>query len=131
MNRLAFPSLFLLLGACGGEREASSEVESAEAPEESAALGEAPGEIGEASGSEPEIVIDPVPTAAQSVDEIHGLQLTLNPNGTIQLSGLDRWGTRLDANYASMEYFENALEVLERSVTDEQFAGLEAWAAAH
>lgn len=69
------------------------------------------------------------PAAAGNVRDIHGIHITLNDDGTISLSGTDKWGSPLDTVYADKDYFQNAVPVLERSVTEEQYAGLTALVA--
>jgi len=89
----------------------SGEAQAAEAAEEAAAAAET------AAAEE-----------ASGVRDLAGLSAVFNDDGTITLSGSDRWGGSLDATYADLEYLTNAIPVLQRSVTDEQFAALEAYA---
>jgi hypothetical protein len=56
--------------------------------------------------------------------DIHGITVKLLDDGTVEVAGTDRWGNRLDTKYENVEYFRGALPVLERSVTEEQAAGL-------
>jgi hypothetical protein len=58
--------------------------------------------------------------------DVHGITVKFLDGGTIELSGRDRWGNALDTTFETIEYFRNALPVLERSVTAEQAAGLRA-----
>lgn len=55
---------------------------------------------------------------------LSGLTLKLLESGEIQLSGLDRWGNKLDTTFENREYLTNAMPTLERSLTDEQAARL-------
>jgi hypothetical protein len=109
----------MFLFACGDDSEGSAE--SAQTPAESqenTASAEA-AEAAEAQAAE-------AAERPTNVRDIHGLEVTLNDDGTIALRGVDRWGSRLDTLYADKEYFGNAVPVLERSVTPEQNEGLRA-----
>ena len=115
----------LLVVACGSACGSSEETETpaarteGETAEEGAAGQEAAEAVEEAAEeAEP-------PNAATR--DIHGLRVTLNDDGSITLSGVDRWGARLDTTYADATYFRNAVEVLKRSITEEQGAGLDAY----
>jgi hypothetical protein len=55
-----------------------------------------------------------------------GLALDAAADGTIRLTGKDRWGGQIDTAYESLEYLNNALPVLKRSLTDEQSRALDA-----
>jgi hypothetical protein len=48
-------------------------------------------------------------------------------DGTIRLSGADRWGGRIDTAFENLEYLSNAVPVLKRSLTDEQGSALDAF----
>ena len=56
--------------------------------------------------------------------DIHGITVKLLDDGTVEIAGTDRWGNRIDTKYENVEYFRGALPVLQRSVTEEQAAGL-------
>lgn len=58
--------------------------------------------------------------------DVHGIVVEMLDGGTIQLTGTDRWGARLDTTYENLEFMRNALPVLERSVTPEQASRLRA-----
>jgi len=84
----------------------------------------------------PSPVVVPSPGVVASIDAaagpprpgdtltLSGLTIKLLDSGEIQLSGLDRWGTKLDTTFESREYLTKALPTLERSLTDEQAARL-------
>ena|SRR5438477_12306575 len=48
-----------------------------------------------------------------------GLFIERNPNGSLTLSGTDRWGAPIDTTYESVEYFKAAVPVLQRSLSPE------------
>jgi len=115
--------LSLLTVGCGDDSgDGAGSAESAQTgPEESAetqAASEAAEEAAAAAEAE----------EASRVRDLAGLSAVVNDDGTITLTGSDRWGGSLDATYADLEYLTNAIPVLERSVTDEQHAALEAFA---
>ena len=58
--------------------------------------------------------------------DVHGIVITFQDGGLIALSGRDKWGNALDTTYENSEFLRKALPVLERSITDEQAAGLRA-----
>lgn len=52
-------------------------------------------------------------------------KLTRNPDGTLRLQFLDRWGKPFDATYESAEFLKRAVPVVSRGMTEEQAAHLE------
>jgi len=65
---------------------------------------------------------------AEAAAEVHtapDLRVVVNEDGTVTVSGMDRWGHRLDTTYADATYFRNALPVLRRAVTEAQLPALE------
>lgn len=66
----------------------------------------------------------PQPAEPPPVVTQDGLTLHRRDDGTLELRGSDRWGGRVDTTYESAEFLENALPVLERSITPEQAAAL-------
>lgn len=58
--------------------------------------------------------------------DVHGIVVKFTDGGAVEISGRDRWGNALDTTYENVEFFRNALPVLERSVSAEQAAGLRA-----
>ncbi len=58
--------------------------------------------------------------------DVHGIVVTFLDGGSIAISGRDRWGHALDTTYENVEFFRNALPVLERSISADQAAGLRA-----
>jgi len=56
--------------------------------------------------------------------DVGGLTLRRLDDGRIEMRGTDRWGGSVDTTYESAEYLENALPVLERSLTPEQSAAI-------
>ncbi len=58
--------------------------------------------------------------------DIHGIVVTYREAGVIEISGRDRWGNMLHSSYESIEFFREALPVIERSLATDQAAGLHA-----
>jgi hypothetical protein len=55
-----------------------------------------------------------------------GLTVVANADGTIRLTGQDRWQNAIDTTYADLTYLRNAMPVIERTVTEPQFRALRA-----
>ena len=66
------------------------------------------------------------PSPAPGTRDVAGLTLEVLQDGSISLTGADRWGNPLDTTYANLEYLTNAVQVLQRSMTDEQASALAA-----
>jgi|JI8StandDraft_1071087.scaffolds.fasta_scaffold430716_2 hypothetical protein len=58
---------------------------------------------------------EPTPTAPR---------LTRNPDGTLRLEFVDRWGAKFDATYESFTYLERALPTVSRGLNDAQLPQL-------
>lgn len=56
--------------------------------------------------------------------DVHGIIVTLRDDGMIAIHGRDRFGNALDTVYENVEFFRNALPVLDGSLTIDQSAGL-------
>ncbi|RLB55701.1 MAG: hypothetical protein DRJ42_05535 [Deltaproteobacteria bacterium] len=70
--------------------------------------------------------------AAEEVEpgrDLAGLRALVNDDGTITLSGTDRWGERFETTYADLSFFAGSVPVWKRMVTDDQSAALEAFLA--
>ncbi len=68
-----------------------------------------------------------VTALAKGTVDLAGLSVNVSDDGTIRLSGADRWGGRIDTTYQNVEYLSNAIPVLKRSLTDEQGGALDAF----
>jgi hypothetical protein len=110
------------VAACGDSSDETGESASSETTADQAAAAEA-AEAAEAARQAAEAEAAAVDDRTQ---DLAGLSLLVNDDGTITLSGADRWGGRIDSTYADLEYFTNAVPVLRRSVNDEQGAALDA-----
>jgi hypothetical protein len=106
------------LVACGDSEDTAGSSSSSSTTEPAVEESEAVEEVEEAA--------EPQAAANENTRDIHGLLVTVNEDGSIAIQGADRWGGRLDTVYADATYFRNAVPVLQRSVTEEQGAGLEA-----
>ena len=51
-------------------------------------------------------------------------KLTSNPDGTLRLEFVDRWGAKFDATYESFTYLERALPTVSRALEEAQVAQL-------
>lgn len=51
--------------------------------------------------------------------------LTANPDGTVHLRYVDRWGATTEATYESVDFLKRALPTLERALTAPQFSELQ------
>lgn len=112
---------------CGSDDEPSSSPTTTESPpaDDTSTEGDSPDEDGQADeegeAAEPEATAD--------VRDLDGLEVRLNPDGTVNVAGTDRWGDAIETQYTDHTYFRNAIPVLSRGVTPEQAAGLTALAA--
>jgi hypothetical protein len=79
---------------------------------------------GEAPGTPPPPG-DDTPPGARRFDAA-GLTVTANADGTIRLTGQDRWQNQIDTTYADTTYLRNALPVVERTVSEAQGRALRA-----
>ncbi|MBW2460648.1 MAG: hypothetical protein JRH11_03305 [Deltaproteobacteria bacterium] len=77
----------------------------------------------------------PPPAETEAVEDVEpgrdlaGLRALVNDDGTITLSGTDRWGERFETTYADLSFFAGSVPVWKRMVTDDQGAALEAFVA--
>jgi hypothetical protein len=80
------------------------------------------------SRSDEATIVSPVarPTSPGDRVDVQGIVVTFLDGGMIEVRGRDRWGNALDTTYESIEFLRQALPVLERSVSEEQAAGLRA-----
>lgn len=51
-------------------------------------------------------------------------KLTSNPDGTLRLEFVDRWGAKFDATYESFTYLERALPTVSRALDEPRVAQL-------
>jgi len=63
------------------------------------------------------------PKRGEPVD-VHGIVVTFRDDGMIAIRGRDRFGNALDTVYENVEFFRNALPVLDQSLTVDQSMGL-------
>ena len=56
--------------------------------------------------------------------DVHGITVTFHADGMVAIQGRDQFGNALDTVYENVDFFRNALPVLERSLTPEQSTGL-------
>ena len=56
--------------------------------------------------------------------DVNGITVTFRADGTVAIQGRDQFGTALDTVYENVDFFRNALPVLERSLTAAQATGL-------
>jgi hypothetical protein len=115
MRRLLLASFVLALGcSCG---ESSERAAPAASPSPSVTPPAPP---------EPEAPAAPAPPPLGTTRDLAGLRVTPNEDGTIRIEGTDRWGGDVSATYESVEFLAPALAVYERSLSEEQVAGLRA-----
>jgi len=118
MSRWIATGLILVaIVGCSDSRDSTGSAESGQTPAE-----ETPQAVEEAVERE-------VAEGAQVANEIRdlaGLSVGIRDDGTITLSGADRWGGRIDTTYASLEFLTNAVPSLKRGVTHEQGSALDA-----
>lgn len=95
--------------------------------------GETEPQAGEATPARPaeEPAVPPTPEAPGEprARDVAGLEVTVEPSGSIRIVGSDRFGGDASTVYESVEYLEGALPVLERSLTRAQVEGLRALVA--
>lgn len=77
------------------------------------------------SPGEPVVVAPAPPPANGNPSHSPPPIVTRNPDGTVKLEGVDRWGQRIEATYESVEWLEKALPVLSRGLTDSNAIDLE------
>ena len=65
------------------------------------------------------------PKRSEPVD-VHGIVVTFRDDGMIAIRGRDRFGHALDTVYENIDFFRNALPVLDRSLTADQSMRLQA-----
>ncbi|MBV8760173.1 MAG: hypothetical protein JO257_22970 [Deltaproteobacteria bacterium] len=63
------------------------------------------------------------PKRGEPID-VHGIVVTFRDDGTVAIRGRDRFGAALDTVYENVDFFRNALPVLDQSLTAEQSMGL-------
>ena len=99
------------------------------APEEEPEMIETAPPVEEAAEgvSEP---VSPAPTDADGTRDLAGLSVKVGADGSITVSGEDRWGEKLDTTYENLEFLTNALPVLKRTITEEQGRALDQAGAA-
>jgi hypothetical protein len=68
------------------------------------------------------VAVTPKPGGPVDVD---GIVVTFRDDGMIAIHGRDRFGNVVDTVYENIEFFRNALPVLDRSLTAEQSMGLQ------
>lgn len=59
--------------------------------------------------------------------DLAGLRAVVNDDATIVLSGTNRWGERFETTYADLSYFEGAVPVWKRSISEDQGVALDAF----
>jgi len=63
------------------------------------------------------------PKRGEPID-VHGIVVTFRDDGMVEIRGRDQFGHAVDTTYENVEFFRNALPVLDRSLTTEQAVGL-------
>ncbi len=64
-----------------------------------------------------------MPKRGSPVD-VHGITVTFRDDGMVAIQGRDQFGNTIDTVYENVDFFRNALPVLDRSLTAEQSMGL-------
>jgi hypothetical protein len=115
MSRWIWIPLLALSYGCGDSSDPTS-TESAQTSAEETTPSEAVGAVEEATEGAAE--------AAEGARDLAGISAEMHDDGTITISGSDRWGGPLEYTYADSEYLKNAVPVLARSITEEQATAL-------
>jgi hypothetical protein len=110
-------TLLALSFGCGDSSDTSSSTESAQTGAEESTASEAAESAEEAATEAAE--------ASEGARDLAGISAEVNDDGTITLSGADRWGGPLNYTYADSEYLKDAVPVLARSITEEQATALQ------
>lgn len=79
----------------------------------------------ESAKSEPPVAHVAVPPKPGGPVDVDGIVVTFRDDGMIAIRGRDRFGNVLDTVYENIDFFRNALPVLDRSLTADQSMGLQ------
>ncbi len=116
MSRWNWIALLALFFGCSNSSETSGSESAQTSAEQNASS--------EAAETARETTAPAAEEAEDGARDLAGIRALVNDDGTITLSGADRWGNPIDATYADTQYLENAVPVLTRSITEEQATAL-------
>jgi hypothetical protein len=123
--RLRFVALAFAVGCSGGTKPSPTPAVAAAPPV--APIPAAP-DGGATATPPPPPPTQPKPAAKApkpGTRDLAGLKLEFKKDGTVKLTGKDRWGQKIDTTYESAAYLREAVPVLRRSLSEPQAAALD------